>query len=381
MTELSGLEGLAVLVRESAASGVGRHAVLLRMDILPPGLSRPQHLRLARAALDPLTFADRARKHELPGGRFAVSWRGDCAPLLQKSLNSLEILLQDSPLDAPSVSELVARYALPEDGPALLRDAAGAGAAAHLEVPDANTSAPPDEPLAPLDVAGLSVLERRLAGVDMARFVRRRPVCRHAAGRMQLAWEERLFSVSELIETVAPGWNAEADPWLFRRLTRLFDRRMLALLGHPEELRGAGPFSIGLNVASILSPEFLRFDAALLPALRGSIVLDLSPADVLSDPAAFAFARNFARTRSYRLSLKSATAALLPMLNLPSLEMDFLQLRWSPELAAMDRSALPTGSGRWVLGGFDDPAAITWGESVGIGLFQHAVTATKALVA
>ena len=45
------LGGLDVLVRDCESSGVTRRALLLRMDLLPRSLSRPHHLRLARAAL------------------------------------------------------------------------------------------------------------------------------------------------------------------------------------------------------------------------------------------------------------------------------------------------------------------------------------------
>ena len=44
-------------------------------------------------------------------------------------------------------------------------------------------------------------------------------------------------------------------------LTRTLDRRMLALLAEPQELRQAPPFGIALNVAALLGADFLRFDA------------------------------------------------------------------------------------------------------------------------
>jgi hypothetical protein len=178
------------------------------------------------------------------------------------------------------------------------------------------------------------------------------------------------LSISELTATLAPGRSAQADAWLFRRLTRVLDRRMLALLSAPQELRGAGPFSLNLNIGSLLSPEFLRFDAAVPSALQGRIVLDLLPADVLADPAAFIFARGFARARGYRLQLRSVTAALLPLLRLHRMELDFVQLRWSPALAGVDPALLQAGTAQWVLGQADEPAALQWGLDQGISLFQ-----------
>ena len=57
--------------------------------------------------------------------------------------------------------------------------------------------------------------------------------------------------------------DVQKDPWLFRRLTRTLDRRMLSLLASPGRIDVAyGPFALDLNVASLLSPEFLRFDAS-----------------------------------------------------------------------------------------------------------------------
>lgn len=178
------------------------------------------------------------------------------------------------------------------------------------------------------------------------------------------------MSVAELAATLAPGHSIEADAWLFRRLTRILDLRMLALLAAPRELRGALPFSLNLNVGSVLSPEFLRFDAALPSVLRGRIVLDLQPADLLADPAAFAFARGFARARGYRLLLRGLTATLLPLLNLPRMELDFAQLRWSPDLAKVAPAVLQAGPAQWVLGQADHPAAVRWGQDHGITLFQ-----------
>ncbi|MBV8915921.1 MAG: hypothetical protein JOZ05_23135, partial [Acetobacteraceae bacterium] len=361
MSDVAGLEGLETLVRECETSGVGRRALLLRTDALPPALSRPHHLRLARQALDPLTMADRARLHQLPSGRVAVSWRGDSASLLKQTLDALEALLHDAPLDAPGMPELVGVYALPGDAVSLLREAR---AGVSREEPAADPSirpAPSPAPLLPLDAAALHDAEKRLALADVTRFARRRPICRLGPSGMQLAWDERYLSIPELMETVAPGRDPEAEPWLLRRLTRVLDRRMLSLLSRSDELRGAGPFALALNVASLLSPEFLRFDAALPPGLRGRVVLLLSPADVMADPAAFGFARNFARARQYRVGLAEVPSALLPLLSLPEIAVDFVVLRWSAELGGL--SPLPeNGTARWILCAADDQDALEWGR-------------------
>ncbi len=375
MSEVVGLEQLQTLVRESAGSGVERQALLLRLDVLPPSLSRPSQLRRARAALNPLTLADRGRCHEMPSGRIVVSWRGDAPNLLRQTMDALDLLLQDDPFEAPGIHQLVERFELPGDGAELLQEAGR-----RLAARPAASSGPADAPVfdkpsapQPLDAASLDRLEQSLASADMSRFARRRSICHTSSQRMQLAWDERTLSIAELIETVAPGRDAKADAWLFRRLTRVLDRRMLSILSDPKEVRGAGPFGITLNVASMLGPEFLRFDSGLPPALRDRVVISLLPADVASDASAFAFARNFARSRSYRICLRAVSASLLPLLDLPALELDYVQLVWSDELAAMKRLP-PTGGARWIMGRPCTGEAIEWGIRAGIGLFSTTPT-------
>ena len=145
---------------------------------------------------------------------------------------------------------------------------------------------------------------------------------------------------------------------------------MLALLAAPSELERAGPFAINLNVASILAPEFQRFDAALPAVLRGEVTLDLLPADILSDPSAFLFARDFARARGFRLMLRGVTADVLPMFPLRLLGLDLIELRWSRQMREVDLMDLAR---QVVLSRADTPDAIDWAAAQGIGFFKGAM--------
>ena len=364
------MELLGALIDSCATSNVTRQALLLRADRLPPALSRPHHLRLAEAALDPLMSISRAQMFHLPGPRYAVTWRGDADGVLLDVIASLDHLLEDAPAGTPGLEELVFLFDLPEHGD-LLQAAAT----------DTDQLARPSRvlpPYPPLEPAELGQLELSLAQADVARFVRRRPVWRLGKRDPALAWEKRTLSVGELAAGLMPGRDIEADPWLFRRLTRTLDRRMLSLLGHAGELTGAGPVSIDLNIASLLGPEFLRFDTALPGPLRSQVVIELMPADVMADAAAFVFARGFARVRGYRLLLRGVTPALAAVLALPALEMDYLQCQWSAELAAglLPAGCLPEAT---VLAGAHESAALQWGKAQGVRLFQGSAADELAL--
>jgi hypothetical protein len=354
---------LAALAADCRLAGVERQVLLLRLSLLPAEYYRPHHGRLAESALERLARADRARLYRLPGRDLALCWRGDAGAAERDTVAALETLFAGAVAPLPRFAELVRRFMLPRDAERLAACIGGQPPAA-----------PAVQKRPPLDVASLGRIERALASAEMSRFARRRPVCRRgAAGEWRLAWEKRFLSVAEVAENLAPESDLTADPWLFRRLTRTLDRRMLALLSAPGEIGRAPPFSINLNVESILSPAFLGFDAALPRALRGDVLLDLLPADMLTDASAFAFARDFTRARGYRLVVRGVTAALLPVLPLTALGLDFLQLRFSASLAGLPARVLAEAApdpGRIVLCRVDTSAALEWGEAHGLRLFQ-----------
>jgi hypothetical protein len=352
---------LRSLARDCAAAGVRRRVLLVRLDRLPAHLTRPHHLRLVRAALDPLASGDRGRLYNLRNGALAIVWRGGLEESLEQAKSALLHLLADRRGAAPDLLEL---FDLPERAPALL----AALASDAPELPVRESVRAEEQSFDPEALAGI---ELALAQADVATFARRKKICRDTGLGFALAWEKRFLSIDELAATVAPDHAPEAEPWLFRRLTRTLDRRMLVLLAAQDELRWAGPFALNLNVASILSPEFLRFDAMLPGALRGQVVLNLLACDILTDPGAFAFARDFARARGYRLLLRGITAGLLPLLPLPALGLDYVQLRWSPALARANEALFAPEC--TVLSRVDDEDALGWGRARGIPLFQGAI--------
>jgi hypothetical protein len=299
-----------------------------------------------------------------------VVGRSAAAAALAEAEQALRHLLTDATTVVPPLSRLLSLFHLPSDAAALLQ-------AIEQEAPSPDLPEPPVAGAGPLDPASLAALEASLARADVAHFARRAPICTPgkdalAEDGFSLAWEKRFLSVAELAAMLTPGRAPDAEPWLFRRLTRTLDRRMLALLAAPEELRGAGPFALNLTIASILSPQFLRFDTALPSALRGRVVIDLLACDILAD-ASFVFARDFARARGYRLLLRSVTEALLSVLSPTRLDVDFLELRWSSALARIDAAvlaAMGTPPDRLVLGRADTPEALVWGRRCGIALYK-----------
>lgn len=359
---------LLELVHDCELAGIARKACLVRLSGLGADTRRPHLLRLARAALEPLARADRSRLFVLANHDLVMVWRGNADALLAEVRAAIGHLLSDAEPCDPIEAGIWEEFSLPDAGPRLRMVVEGYGA-----TPVAALSVMP-----PLDAQALAVLEQRLIRVDVARFVRRQAVGVRHALEFSRAWDRRVLDVEELTESLLPGVAPRADAWLFRRLTRSLDRRMLALLASHGELDDAGPFSVELNVASVLGPEFLRFDLALPAGLRGQVVLELAMVDMLSDLRAFRFARDFATARGYRLMVNDLSTESLGLCPLAQCGLDLLGVRWSPGLADVSLEAAGVAPHSVILSAADTNAALAWGARQGIGLYQGRLVVMKA---
>jgi hypothetical protein len=305
--------GLRDLIRQTEIAGAQRRALVLHADRLPAALGRPHHHRLARDALQAIASADRAQTFELSRGRMAIVWRDRGGRELDTCMAALKHLLADLPGDqAVAPGELVSLYDLPDQA-AWLAD----------ELEPAAVSAKPVDTGLPMDAALLVRLEEALQQAALAQFMRWRPVRRVTTEGTAVAWEERYVSLRALAADLCPGRTLHDGSWLFRRLTRTLDRRVLSHLSNGMELAGNRALALTLTVGALLSPEFMRFDSALPATLRGHVVVRLDAADMVSDTAAFVFARNFVRARGYRLLLRLPGGVVDPV----ALGVEFIEVR------------------------------------------------------
>lgn len=359
-------DSLAGVVQSCVTTATERQGLILRLDLLPPSCAKPHHFRLFRAALDPLLEADRASAFRLANEAVVVVWRGQGGHLLDRALTAIRHLLADMPERLPEWERLAETFRLPAAAEMLLRLIAESEPASRA----GDQAGGATTPHGAIDPALLPLLVRNLVQIDLSSFIRRRPISRlEESGRMARQWEERGLAYDDLAAMLVPGRSLTAAPWLLHYLNRSLDRRILTLLTAPDELREAPPFALNLRVESILSAEFLRFDRALPAALRGEVLLNLRPADILADPAAYRFAREFARARGYRIVLRGLTRALLSAFPLGPEGVDLLQFRFQPAYA---EGGLPRGIDprRLILAGVDGPAALNWGRAGGITLFK-----------
>jgi EAL domain-containing protein (putative c-di-GMP-specific phosphodiesterase class I) len=232
----------------------------------------------------------------------------------------------------------------------------------------------------PMEPQVLADLVAAIERADLANLMRRQAICSIAEGATpRPILQETYVSIDDLRDTIMPGRDIASDRWLFKYLTQSLDRRMLAFLRREQAAAPIHSFSINLNISTVLSPEFLAFDANLRSTARGSIVIEVEKVEMFADLGAYVFARDFLHARGYRVCLDGVTALTLSHVDRERLGLDLLKVFWSAELfdprrverldefrAALERA----GKAHVILARCDTADAVAFGQSVGLRLFQ-----------
>jgi hypothetical protein len=231
---------------------------------------------------------------------------------------------------------------------------------------------------------------RALAATDPSHLIRRQPVCLITEDRTLVPiFEEIYTSILELENIIGLDTQLTADRWLFQFLTRVLDRQTLATLTPPEKgdgdpesaayqlrarLLSVGNFSMNLNVASVLTPQFRAFNGCVKDSIRGTIVLEFQKLDVFADLGSYAYVRDYARSNGYRICIDGLSHLSGPFIDKTALNADLMKINWTEDLAEeqnrMTRLVRDMGGNRVILCRCDSENAIDFGRAIGISLFQ-----------
>lgn len=364
-----------------------RRAIHIHLSRLKPENRREHHIRIAATSFDPMIKSTTGQLFVLRNNDLFFIYKIQAQNDVETSMLRLQFLFGDDPLmndEETAQSHLSSTYDVETEFNDIL---ALARNMVHEDVvDDANAAEPLDakselelrremgEPLTP---RVLGRVELALQRADISNMMRRQFICGLIGeASPQPLFSELFISISDLRETLLPGVNLASSRWLFQHLTETLDRRVLAFLGRTNDRSITGEISINLNVSTLLSPEFMQFDDSVIAAMRGSLVLELQQVDIFGDLNAYIFARGFAKDHGYRICIDGLTAKTMPFIDRERLGADMVKLVWDSELlddnkreevSAMVQRA---GSTRVILCRCDDAAAVNWGQSIGINMFQ-----------
>ncbi|WP_321395439.1 hypothetical protein [Emcibacter sp.] len=235
------------------------------------------------------------------------------------------------------------------------------------------------EEIPPMGPMELDKLERNLQNIEMARMISTQDACVIVGdSNPQTVFTELFVSVEEISKKILPGYNLLADKWLFQRLTRTFDTKLMGLLtegfGDPAVVR-----SININVDTVLSKEFDRFVEAYRKITSQPLILEMKLFDVLSDVSAYYDAQKKLSGFAWKISIDAMDLQSIGILDRRLLNVDFLKIYWRKSyprlLQDQNRRQLLEalknhGHMRIILCHCDSKEAVRFGQEIGIHMFQ-----------
>lgn len=381
-------------LKRSASNTKGRWAVHVHLSRLQQRSRADHALRAAEANFNTLVSRDGMRFYWLRNHDFMVFFNAPLSDSVRSALVKIRFLFASDPLvhdlQDPEQGQdpLASWHSLDQEYDTLLatartlvaeqRDTDPTHARRHRKAgPGGGGQQRRGADLTP---SVLARVETALASADLSSHIRRQAVCALVGkANPDPVFTEVFVSIGDLREALIPHVELASNPWLFQHMTQTLDRRVLAMLTRRDDRTLAEGFSINLNVGTILSEDFLRFDDSLSPGSHGTVVLELRSEDIFADLNAFFFARDFVRQRGYRVCIDGLTVNTLPFVDPQRLGVDLVKLMWNDglpdqlksETGARARAAIERGAhGRMILARCDDDRAIRFGQSLGITLFQ-----------
>jgi EAL domain-containing protein (putative c-di-GMP-specific phosphodiesterase class I) len=363
----------------------GRRAVHIHLSRLRPYNRRDHHLRIAANTFESLVTIYEGQIFPLANADIVFVCKGASVADLDAAIVKVRYLFSEDPVTQDDRTGQPDRfctwYDLATDYDAFLATAESLYAEHEKRrTAPAAPVAPAGPPRKSLDPAELGKIVASLARADLSNVMRRQPVCALLPGQPpQIVFHELYVSIAGLQQVIAPGIDLASNRWLFQYLTETLDKRMLALVSKGLEASLSSRFSLNLNVATLLSPEFLAFDASLKAAARGTLVVELQAVDIFADMNAYIFARDFLRERGYRLCLDGLSHLSIGLVDRAKLALDLVKIVWSSDMLddpsgqrhdELKRVVATIGESRVILTRCDSAEAVQRGESFGICMFQ-----------
>jgi len=233
-----------------------------------------------------------------------------------------------------------------------------------------------ERPMGPIQ---LDQLERNLINMEIDRMITDQTAFVIVGdSNVKPIFIEHYISVDDIKKALLPKYDLLADKWLFKRLTRTFDTKLMQIL--PEKnLTRDQVNSININVATVLTPAFDKFIALFKQKNSQPLILEMGLFDVISNIRSYYQAREKLSQLGCRISLDAIDIQTLSILDRELLSVDFLKINWKADYTKIIGKAEQNdiisaiadhGKFRIILCHCDTEDALEFGKSIGIHMYQ-----------
>jgi EAL domain-containing protein (putative c-di-GMP-specific phosphodiesterase class I) len=379
---IPGEEVLHAYLQQLTPSRGGQRALIFRLSRLHRSHRRDKHLQIVVNMLQESLTQYPGRLFALRNGDVVMVCKGITRKAIDETTELLRYLFNDDPLarEGAEQADFCAAFDLEVNHPQFV---AALEEIRESETKQRATRAAPVQlaqsgETGPLDPNRAGALIAAMGRIDLSTMGRRQTVWEMVPGKpAQARFDEFFFSIEKLRGAIGDDFDLAKDRQLFFYLMRWLDRYMLTTLlrDHRNFQR---PLSVNINLATLLSPEFIAFDEQRPTDWRDRLILEIQLADLWSDLPAFLTVSEGLKRRGYQRCVDGVIWKALPFINFRRFDVDFVKVVWDDALLQLEDATLrelcaaiaDCGKGRIILTRCGRREAIKVGQAMGIQLFQ-----------
>ena len=366
----------------------GHRAVHIHMSRMKPFHRRDYHIRVATNTFESYVKLYVGRIFVLTNNDLIFVWKDKSIADVEPAVDTLRYLFRDDPLSQDDSEEtgFCTWYNLNTEFQEFLLLCQHLDERAKKLQQNINMRAAQqrdkDETLQPIDAENLAQLEETIHSADLSEHIRQQPVCVFAHGGskgLHPVFDEFFVSITDLRNALMPKIDLASNRWLFQHMTEVLDKRMLNYLCKRTFKTHASSFSLNLNLGTLTSKDFDKFDETVRRKWPGNVIIELNQVDLFSNLETYLKVRDDFHERGYRILIDNLTVESLSFVDRKRLKADFIKVAWREEMTdnvirkkygEMDNLVKNSGRERVILCRCDSPTAIKFGQSLGITLFQ-----------
>lgn len=191
----------------------------------------------------------------------------------------------------------------------------------------------------PITLEEMAKLERQMQMFDLSPFLFNQGIANLTPGipaEEEMEYFELYISIKLLQERLCPNYDITANKWLFNYFTANLDQSVLRALNHGLSFMRGRRIGININLSTVISTGFVKFDERLPIDFRGQVVLEISKGDLIENLSLFNEVVDFAQDRKYRIAVDGLNPFWVTNFDLEYLNADYAKIFWSNDMLEMD---------------------------------------------
>ncbi|QJE74207.1 EAL domain-containing protein [Aerophototrophica crusticola] len=230
----------------------------------------------------------------------------------------------------------------------------------------------------PITLEELGKIERAVQMFDLSPFMLNQPVVNIRATENEFEYFELYIAVKALEERLSPQYDITANKWLFSYFTANLDNSVLKALNYGVDFLRGRRLGLNLNLSTILSAAFVKFDERLTTDLRGNVVLEINKADLVENIGMYKEVVDFAAAKGYKICIDGLNDFWVTHMDLEYMACDYAKIFWTDEMDMMSEGEYEAfcdkiraqSNCRFVLARCGTVSGLMFAEKAGINLVQ-----------